>query len=54
MKKYLIVLISCIALSACASAKVGSRAWCDKMDEKPKGDWTFTQTKDYAKHCVFK
>ena len=41
------------ALSACA-AEVGSDDWCVDLKEKPKGDWTITESKDYAKHCIFK
>jgi hypothetical protein len=40
-------------LSAC-SPKVGSEKWCEKLKEKPKGEWTVNEAKDYAKHCVFK
>ncbi|MCE9687658.1 MULTISPECIES: DUF3012 domain-containing protein [Shewanella] len=40
-------------LSACAP-EVGSDAWCKQMKEKPSGDWTTNEAKDYAKHCVFK
>ena len=38
-------------LSACAP-EVGSEAWCKQMKEKPSGDWTANEAKDYAKHCV--
>ncbi len=48
------LVVTCIAgLSACAP-EVGSEAWCKKMQEKPKGDWTANEMGDYAKHCVFK
>ncbi|MCH4295874.1 DUF3012 domain-containing protein [Shewanella sp. 3B26] len=40
-------------LAACAP-EVGSEAWCKKMEEKPKGDWSANEAADYAKHCVFK
>ncbi|RMG59607.1 MAG: DUF3012 domain-containing protein, partial [Gammaproteobacteria bacterium] len=32
---------------------VGSKAWCEKMEEKPKSDWTANEAASYAKHCVF-
>jgi hypothetical protein len=32
---------------------VGSEAWCEKMSEKPKGDWSTHEAADYAKHCLF-
>jgi outer membrane biogenesis lipoprotein LolB len=55
MKKKAIFLLSvaCVLLTACAP-KVGSPEWCEKMDAKPKGDWSLNEAKDYTKHCVFK
>ncbi|GGI92689.1 DUF3012 domain-containing protein [Shewanella gelidii] len=41
------------SLTACAP-EVGSEAWCKKLEDKPKGDWTANEATDYAKHCVFK
>lgn len=41
-----------LLLAACAP-EVGSRDWCEDMRQKPKGDWTMQEAKDYAKHCVF-
>ena len=35
-------------------APVGSEAWCEKMADKPKGDWTANEASDYAKSCIFK
>ena len=50
-------LISVVALiplvSACAP-EVGSPDWCRAIEEKPKGELTIIEAKDYAKHCVFK
>jgi len=40
-------------LTAC-SAEVGSDKWCHNLKEKPKGEWTANEAKDYAKHCIFK
>ncbi|MBB3168065.1 DUF3012 domain-containing protein [Simiduia aestuariiviva] len=51
--KNLFLLLVVFSLVACAP-KVGSDAWCKSMAEKPKGDWTANEAKDYAKHCVFK
>jgi hypothetical protein len=43
-----------LALLALACApEVGSKAWCEKLSEKPKGDWTANEAADYAKHCLF-
>jgi hypothetical protein len=52
MKKVLGLLIICSLVSACAP-EIGSEQWCAAMKEKAKGDWTATEAKDYAKHCIF-
>ncbi len=49
----LLVLASVLTLTACAP-EVGSPEWCKSIEEKPKGDLTMNEAKDYAKHCVFK
>lgn len=41
-----------LALSAC-SPPVGSEAWCRKMKETPKGDWSTNDATAFAKHCIF-
>jgi len=46
----LICLIG-FSLQGCAP-KIGSEEWCKDMKKKPKGDWTMTETKDFAKHCI--
>ncbi|WP_281561071.1 DUF3012 domain-containing protein [Thalassomonas sp. RHCl1] len=53
MKKIILALSASLLLAACAP-EVGSEKWCAQMKEKPKGDWTATEAKDYAKHCLFK
>lgn len=40
-----------LLVTAC-EPEVGSKAWCEDMNEKPKGDWTVNEAADYAKHCV--
>jgi hypothetical protein len=52
MKKIVCLTITLIFITAC-TPKVGSKEWCKNMKEKDKGDWTMTETKDYAKHCIF-
>ncbi|MFQ5660085.1 MAG: DUF3012 domain-containing protein [Gammaproteobacteria bacterium] len=47
------VLMLLTVFSGC-SPKVGSEAWCNAMKEKPKGEWTANELKDYSKHCLFK
>ena len=52
MKKIIIGLLVSFSLIGCAP-EVGSKAWCEDMKEKDKGDWTATEAKDYTKHCIF-
>jgi hypothetical protein len=49
----LVVVALAYLVSACAP-EVGSPDWCKSIEEKPKGDITINEAKDYAKHCVFK
>ena len=44
--------IAALATTACAP-EVGSKRWCEKMQETPKGDWTMNEAGDFAKHCLF-
>jgi hypothetical protein len=53
MKNLLAGLIAITILAACAP-EVGSKAWCENMQAKPKGDWTVNEATDYAKHCLLK
>ncbi|WP_074498497.1 MULTISPECIES: DUF3012 domain-containing protein [Thalassotalea] len=53
MTKVIAVICTSILLVACAP-EVGSKAWCEAMKEKPKGDWTANEAADYTKHCLFK
>ena len=53
MKKILALSLLLSQLIAC-SAKVGSEAWCKNLKEKPKGEWTANEIKDFVKHCIFK
>ena len=49
--RFLICLALVLSLSACAP-EVGSKAWCKDMKEKPKGDWTANEVKDFASNCL--
>jgi hypothetical protein len=46
-------LLLVIFATGCAP-EVGSEAWCKKMEEKPKGDWSANEAGDYAKHCILR
>jgi len=52
MKKFICLISIVFFLTAC-SPKIGSEAWCSDLKEKPKGDWTATEAKDFTKHCIF-
>lgn len=46
-----VLILSLLLLSACV-AEVGSERWCKQMKGKPKGDWTLSEARDYAEHCL--
>ena len=48
-----IVAFVTIFLEGC-SPEVGSEKWCGNLKAKPKGDWSFNEAADYAKHCILK
>lgn len=50
----LILPLTCLFLVSACSPEVGSESWCEQLKEKPKGDWTANEAKDYTKHCLFK
>lgn len=50
--KRIIAALTVISLVLSACDRVGSEAWCEKQNEKPKSDWTFQETGDYTKYCV--
>ena len=45
-------VLAVIAVITGCSPEVGTERWCNKMDKKPKGDWTLEETRDYARYCV--
>ncbi len=53
MKK-LVLVVTVLGLFTACSPKVGSPEWCEAIQEKPKGELTMNEAKDFAKHCVFK
>lgn len=50
--KQLITAAFVVAFTSACSPEIGSEQWCENMKEKPKGDWTSTEAKDFAKHCI--
>lgn len=50
---YTFTLLAFLFGNGCAP-EVGSEAWCKKIAEKPKGEWTGNEAAEYTKHCLFK
>lgn len=48
----LALILGVMSLTACAP-EVGSEGWCKALKEKPKGEWTLDETRDYTKGCLF-
>ena len=46
-------MFSVLTLVGC-TPEIGSEEWCDDMKEKPKGDWTANEAKDFTKYCLLK
>jgi len=53
VKKILFLCLLLGQLVAC-SAEVGSKEWCNDLEQKAKGEWTVNEAKDYARHCLLK
>jgi len=49
----LVVLGAFAFVVAGCSPEVGSKEWCAQMKEKPKGEWTANEAKNFGKHCIF-
>lgn len=45
------ILTVAATITSCAD-KPGSEGWCQTMGEKSKSDWTSSDAKTYATHCV--
>ena len=45
--------LTAVCILAACEPQVGTKAWCEMMDKKAKGDWTANQAADYAKNCIF-
>lgn len=51
--KLFFIAICALLLSAC-EPEVGSDAWCKKMADTPKGDWSMNDASEFAANCVLK
>jgi Protein of unknown function (DUF3012) len=54
MKAFRVCLFCAAVLMAACQPAVGSKAWCEDMDAKAKGDWTANETGDYLKSCIIR
>ena len=52
MKVFFVTISMCLLLLASCAPEVGSKKWCEQLDEKDKGEWTVDEVKDYAKYCL--
>lgn len=50
LAKTILLISLCVLIGACD--RVGSEAWCDNLEEKPKGEWTGDEKKAHFKYCV--
>ena len=44
------LIVLSLLLGACD--RVGSDAWCEKLEENPKGKWTVEEKGQHTKYCV--
>lgn len=47
-------LAACLLLLTACEPEVGSDAWCKKMVDTPKGDWSMNDASEFAANCVIK
>ena len=53
MYKITAIFAVALLLTAC-KPEVGSKAWGEDMEAKPKGDWTMNESADYLQHCLIR
>ncbi|MDX8405301.1 MAG: DUF3012 domain-containing protein [Mariprofundus sp.] len=44
-------LLLLLSFTAC-TPEAGTEAWCNKIKETPKGEWTANDAGTFAKYCV--
>ena len=52
--RIVVFLATILVLVSGCSPEVGSEKWCTNMKGKQSDEWTIKETKEYAKHCIFK
>ena len=50
----LLLTLGIAALLSACQPEIGSKAWCETLQAKSKGDWTVNEATDYAKHCLLR
>lgn len=53
MKQALGLMLLMVLFQGC-TPEVGSEEWCKDMKDVPSDEWTMRESKDYAKHCLFR
>jgi hypothetical protein len=48
-----VLLLLLVGVLACNSApEIGSPAWCEALEAKPRGEWKRAEILDYADACI--
>ncbi|PJA32451.1 MAG: DUF3012 domain-containing protein [Zetaproteobacteria bacterium CG_4_9_14_3_um_filter_53_7] len=51
-KMFALMFAALIVLSFSGCSEPGSKAWCENMKDKPKGEWSANDAKTFTQHCV--
>ena len=51
-KLYTALTVAGLLFATACSPAVGSKEWCEELENKDKGQWTAQEAKDFAKHCI--
>ncbi|PLX79088.1 MAG: DUF3012 domain-containing protein [Desulfuromonas sp.] len=56
MKSLSLALLLFVFIMLCSSCtpERGTKAWCEMMEKKPKGEWSANDLAEYTKSCVFR
>ena len=49
---YASILVTLLLFIQGCSPEVGSKDWCEDMDNTPKEEWTLNQSEDYVASCL--
>ena len=49
---YLLLSILALLFVASCAPRVGSARWCEKMKDTPASEWSISDARDFAGHCV--